>query len=153
MLALCPVCGKAFVRNSPSQLYCGNSCKGKAAYELKKKRNAAVATQKNPMECPVCGKIFVPRTGQKFCCNKCASKGRVTRNDSMASRGIRMVDIRITKPVPVFPQLQPKIGQVYRAEVSQCAMSAPFYVIPDIAGKKIVVRAGECEEVEHEVQV
>ena len=61
--------------------------------------------------------------------------------------GAPLVVIRIIRPVPVFPELQPKVGEVYLAEDHRTA-GCSFVIIPDICGKRIVVRAGEFRVVE-----
>ena len=59
-----------------------------------------------------------------------------------------MAHIRITKEIPVFEELRPAVGAVYEAErYGASKLNAKFYIIPDICGKRIVVRGGECVEV------
>lgn len=37
-IEICPVCGKEFVKNSPSHKYCGEVCKLSAQYDIKETR-------------------------------------------------------------------------------------------------------------------
>lgn len=53
----------------------------------------------------------------------------------------------ITKEIPIFPELRPVVGAVYDVERYEKKVGA-FYIIPDIKGKRIVVRVGECVEVQ-----
>ena len=57
----------------------------------------------------------------------------------------RLVRIRITAKVPVWPEYQPRIGATYRAE-RYPMFKAPGYVI-ESGGKRINIRADECVEV------
>lgn len=58
-----------------------------------------------------------------------------------------MVRIRITKEIPIYPELRPKVGSIYQAEVNRSNPERAFYCIPDIAGKRIIVRNDECTEI------
>lgn len=57
----------------------------------------------------------------------------------------RIVNIRITAKVPVWPEYQPRIGATYRAE-RYPMFKAPGYVI-ESGGKRINIRANECVEI------
>ena len=57
----------------------------------------------------------------------------------------RLVRIRITAKVPVWPEYQPRIGATYQAE-RYPIFKAPGYVI-ESGGKRINIRANECVEV------
>ena len=58
------------------------------------------------------------------------------------------VNIRITKPVEVYPELSPAVGQIYPAERYSPPTSTKRhgYVIQS-GGKRINIRADECVEV------
>jgi hypothetical protein len=56
-----------------------------------------------------------------------------------------MTRILITKELPLFRELKPVVGAVYEAEVYKKRYNT-FYIIPDIGGKRIVVRDDECVE-------
>lgn len=151
---ICPVCGETFARRAPGQKYCGESCKKKAHYaEKKRKRLGEVVAQKPETEtkeskiCPYCGKKFVPRRGQKFCSNYCGNHGRQKNAVPIGRRGSVFRDIRITGEIPVFPELRPPIGAVYRAEVVQRGKDTNFYIIRKIGKYGLIVRGEECMEV------
>ena len=58
------------------------------------------------------------------------------------------VNIRITKPVEIYPELSPVVGQIYPAEkyCPPTCVKKPGYVI-ESGGKRINIRADECVEV------
>lgn len=143
MRSVCVFCGKEYTKRTKQQRYCCEKCKGKAEYE----RAKAMRPKKQEAVCPGCGKTFLAKEGQKFCCAVCATRNRSQNNTPIGQRGgKRYVDIRITKEIPVFPELRPEVGKVYHAEASEGVFGQDVYIIL-IAGKKIVVRLGECVEV------
>lgn len=106
--------------------------------------------------CKVCGKAFAPKKkAQEYCGKSCAAYGRARvrkeRKDAtpMGKREKDLVRVRITKMVPVFPEMRPRVGGVYMAErVRQKRGSGGmFYVIREIGTMGLVVRENECVEV------
>ena len=120
--------------------------------------------------CPQCGKEFYRsqsylRQYGKYtpCCSK-ACKGaniKATRAAGRMRQGERMraengelrlphsrVNIRITKPVEVYPELSPVVGQIYPAERYSPPTSTKRYgYVIQSGGKRINIRADECVEV------
>ena len=58
------------------------------------------------------------------------------------------VNIRITKPVEIYPELSPVIGQTYPAErYSPPTRTKRYGYVIESGGKRINIRANECEEI------
>ena len=58
------------------------------------------------------------------------------------------VNIRITKPVEIYPELSPVVGQIYPAERYSPPTSTKRYgCVIKSGGKRINIRADECVEV------
>ena len=57
-------------------------------------------------------------------------------------------NIRSRKPVEIYPELSPVVGQIYQAEkyLPRTCRKKPGYVI-ESGGKRINIRADECVEV------
>lgn len=120
--------------------------------------------------CPQCRKEFCRsqsylRQYGKYtpCCSK-ACKGaniKATRAAGRMRQGERMraengelrlphsrVNIRITKPVEIYPELSPVVGQIYPAERYSPPTSTKRYgYVIQSGGKRINIRADECVEV------
>ena len=126
-------------------------------------------SNKVALVCQVCGATFykVPSaiTMETRCCSKeCRGKVQAERLE-LRRRELakeledlrtespegekrlphRLVRIRITAKVPVWPEYQPRIGATYQAE-RYPIFKAPGYVI-ESGGKRINIRADECVEV------
>lgn len=144
----CEYCGTEYPAKNRSQRFCSLSCaaKGKAARERENlpKREAP--------PCPICGKAVPARGNQKFCSRACANAAaRMEKHDltPMGQRGKDLVRIRITRQIPVLPELRPPVGSVYEAEraVIKRGSGGLFYVIREIGRLGLVVREHECVEV------
>lgn len=120
--------------------------------------------------CPQCGKEFyrTPSYLRQYstytpCCSpKCRNANiKAARAEGHIQRGERMraedgalrlphsrVNIRITKPVEIYPELRPAVRQIYPAErySPPTSVKKPGYVI-ESGGKRINIRADECEEI------
>lgn len=142
----CKRCGTEFLAKSRHRLYCSDLCKSRT------KNAKSKLAYKRPAQdfyiCRYCGKKFQSeQSGREFCGHDCL---RNYMRDMHAQNRDQhdMRRIRITKEIPVFPELRPAVGAVYEAErYGSRYFSAKFYIIPDIMGKRIVVRGGECVEV------
>lgn len=134
----CAWCGKAF-KKVHKKRYCSEKCRITAG-----NRNYRERLNKESTVCKGCGVMFVPqKNGQIYCGVKGCKADRLK-----TVKGQKTVRIRITKRIPVFPELQPKVGRIYEAVPNNKKPGeSSFYVIPDINGKAIVVRSGECVEV------
>lgn len=98
--------------------------------------------------CPICGSVFFAgHNAQKYCCKECADIGRKQQSKAARKKRKTMVKIKIKRFIPVFPELMPVRGKVYKAKKCAVDKSAAFYIIPDICGKQIIVRVDECVEV------
>lgn len=144
----CACCGNKYAARNRNQLYCCPSCASKANAERRMQRS----TTQEPRFCPVCGKEVPNRTNQIYCSRDCAKEAakREPRDTTpMGKREKDLVRVRITKTVPVFPELRPRLGDVYTAErVRQKRGSGGmFYVIREIGPMGLVVRENECVEV------
>lgn len=144
----CEYCGEAYTAKNRNQRFCCLSCASKAEAERRPK--------KRPMRelrfCPVCGKEVPNRANQIYCSRDCAKEAakREPRDTTpMGKREKDLVRVRITKTVPVFPEMRPRVGGVYMAErVRQKRGSGGmFYVIREIGPMGLVVRENECVEV------
>ena len=143
---ICPICGDRFLARNTKKVYCGELCGKKAQYQRKKLRYL----QNGKRACDYCGTLFVPaREEQRYCSRLCGGK------DVAANRGQLMVQpvacrIRVTKLLPVLPELRPVVGKVYEAQTQKRRRDCQaFYLIRDMngTGKTLVVREGECEVV------
>lgn len=135
----CEQCGKTFtVEHSSTRKFCSSKCRSE-----RYRQAYATSGIKEPRVCPQCGKEFMPNCKQQmFCSSGCSQEAR--RGGPVSAP---MVDIRITADIPVYEHLRPAMGRVYRAEDHR-VYGGPFFIVPDICGKRIVVRVGECEVVE-----
>ena len=58
------------------------------------------------------------------------------------------VNIRITRPIEIYPELSPVVGQIYPAERYSPPTSTKRYgYVIQSGGKRINIRADECVEV------
>ena len=58
------------------------------------------------------------------------------------------VNIRITRPIEIYPELSPVVGQIYPAERYSPPTSTKRYgYVIESGGKRINIRANECVEV------
>lgn len=120
--------------------------------------------------CPQCGKEFYRTPGylRQYstytpCCSpKCRNANiKAARAEGHIQRGERMraengelrlphtwVKIRITRPIEVYPELRPQVGQICQAEKygPHTSLYRIGYVI-ESGGKRINIRANECVEV------
>ena len=145
---VCQICGKEF-QSERGRRFCSETCK---AENMKRRNKEEYWKRKNafsPRKCALCGKEYQPTHGnQVFCSRKCA--GNYDRRKVIQGKrsGLcEMVGIRITKEIPVYPELRPKVGRIYQAEVNRSNPERAFYCIQDIAGKRIIVRNDECTEI------
>lgn len=135
---VCKQCGNTFlVEKRSTRVLCSEKCRS-----LRFRDIYGSSLPREPRACLKCGKEFMPRhRDQKFCGDACARQAR-----SRGTEKAPMVEIEITEDIPVYKHLRPKTGQVYLAEDHR-VYGAPFFIIPDICGKRIVVREGECRVV------
>ena len=122
------------------------------------------------LNCPQCGKEFyrTPSYLRQYstympCCSpKCRNANiKAARAEGHIQRGERMraedgalrlphsrVNIRITKPVEIYPELRPHVGQTYPAEKYRPPTCTKRYgYVIESGGKRINIRANECVEV------
>lgn len=102
--------------------------------------------------CPVCGKEFVPRANsQRYCGRACTYASQRKENSELRVKRPKpetsVVKIKVIKRIPLYPEVVPQMGIVYEAQKCVANKAEPFYIIPDLGGKKIVVRKDECAEV------
>lgn len=111
-------------------------------------------------QCARCGAVFqreerkvryAMRTAKKIYCSKeCAAKQAVKEHEGNLFQKQNFpveTRIRITEKIPVFPELQPKVGAVYDAlKFEKQPGSHGGYVI-ESGGKRINVRLDEAVEV------
>lgn len=110
---------------------------------------------REPERCAYCGKPIAGARNKKirlhFCSRECSGAYRKlhpvdTRPGSSPENKWTPVQILITAAIPVYPELQPKVGGRYKAERYAGRLYATTYIV-QIAGKRIVVRANECREI------
>ena len=140
----CKWCGTEFLAKSRHRLYCSERCKSRS-----KNAKAKLAKGSEPQDiyvCRWCGKKFKSeQAGREFCGHDCLRN--YMRDMHAQNRDEHdMTHIRITKEIPIFEELRPAVGSVYEVERYRKKVDT-FYIIPDIGGKRIVVRGGECVEV------
>jgi len=106
-------------------------------------------------KCPVCGREYKPRVKtQRYCSRECTYASQRKENSEIRvkrekpARSETLVKIKILKKIPLYPELIPQYGCVYEAKRCTGVNVDPFYVIPNLGGKKIVVRRDECVEVQ-----
>lgn len=99
--------------------------------------------------CRQCHKPFVTRLrNQIYCSRACANAAH--RGVDFAKRKKAppvIVRIRITALVPVWPEFEVKLGEVYEAERRQLCRNGHIMYIVNRPGGKTVVRSTECVEV------
>lgn len=101
-------------------------------------------------KCLRCGRNFQTRIrSQIYCSRACADVAH--RGVDFAKRerpAPQRVRIRITRPVPVWPEFAVELGAVYDAERYQyCETGHIMYVVARPGGRKTIVRDHECVEV------
>ena len=104
--------------------------------------------------CPVCGKVFTrpckPRADGRYLCSRtCAGAWRKLHPICTGKRRDRAWDevrIQITAIIPVYPDMRPRMGEVYDAEKYEYVSSMPGYVVR-VGDKRVCVRATECREI------
>ena len=116
--------------------------------------------------CKLCGKEFLVdgKSRSNYCSDECRcenNRQRCLRHYYKTKEGCpRKGDIRppeekvfvkiiITKEVPVFDEFMPKIGSIYEAEKVKMTqyLREQLYIIPSIGKYGLILRSGECEEV------
>lgn len=100
--------------------------------------------------CRQCQKPFTTRLRpQIYCSQHCANLAH--RGVDFAKRerpAPKRVRIRITQPIPVWPDFAVKPGKVYEAERYQaCETGHVMYVVKRPGGRKTIIRDHECVEV------
>lgn len=135
---VCKLCGKTFtVPHTSYRTLCSSQC----VSEVIKRKSDIPGDERT---CPQCGKVFAPPKRFKktiFCSEHCANLAAMNRPADAP-----MVNIRITEYIPVYEKLRPKVGQVYQAQDHR-PFGVPMFIIPDICGRKVIVRENECEVV------
>ena len=127
-------------------------------------------SKKIALTCEACGAVFYKTPSYyainhpKFCSKECRGKAQAekmeqrrremekeleglrTESESGEKRlPHRLVNIRITAKIPIWPEYQPALGTIYQAE-RYPTFKAPGYVI-ESGGKRINIRADECVEI------
>lgn len=140
----CKWCGTEFLAKSRHRLYCSERCKSRS-----KNAKAKMAKKSEPQAvyvCQWCGKEFTSdRAGRKFCGHDCLHNHMRDLHANNREK-IDMTRVLVTKELPLFNELKPVVGAVYEVERYKHRYNT-FYIIPDIGGKRIVVRDDECVEV------
>lgn len=83
--------------------------------------------------CPVCGRVFTrpckPRADGRYLCSRvCAGAWRKLHPICTGKRRDRAWDevrIQITAIIPVYPDMRPRMGEVYDAEKYEYVSSMP----------------------------
>lgn len=140
----CELCGAEIPTGSMRRKYCSDRCGERAKYEKAKLRwEKGLRTQD---VCCQCGMEYTPKAaGQRFCGHACLNN-YIRDVHAKRREKLDMIKILITKELPLFNELKPVVGAVYEAERYKQRYNT-FYIIPDIGGKRIVVRDDECVEV------
>jgi endogenous inhibitor of DNA gyrase (YacG/DUF329 family) len=66
--AVCPICGKDFMRSACAQKYCSKECAHESA---KRKAQACRDSNRENLKCAYCGSPFVSKTKRKYCSAEC----------------------------------------------------------------------------------
>jgi hypothetical protein len=153
MTKTCIICGKPFDAWNPRKKYCSEACAKLKPY---------------PKICKCCGKPYTSTRGRRslYCSEACQDKalGRKTVTPGklldgpvdFSSAKMRLCRIRVTKEITsIWPEYRPERGSVHDAERWTCLLTAngnvtnqhDGYIIV-CGGKRIPIRATECEEVE-----
>lgn len=145
----CDYCGKLFMPRNGNQRYCGKSCASNAANAIRRVRYREKVAVQPKKRCPICGQEYQPtHNRQIFCSRKCAQRQfEPAYKEKILEPMQRMADIRITAEIPVYPNLRPKAGAVYHAEVNEGGHDGQRFYVVEVNGKRIVVRKHECMEV------
>ena len=104
-------------------------------------------------KCLYCRKSFdTPTRSQIYCSQQCAAAARKGVSFQPAPRRApEIVKIRMIKPLPVFPEFQLEVGEVYTAEKYVPVSGANItYIVNRDEGRRTIVRPDECEEVADE---
>jgi hypothetical protein len=149
----CIICGKTFTSYSANQKYCSAECRMHRPY---------------PKICKGCGKPFLATQGNRkqYCSEDCRLKALGRRSTvpgklldgpvDFSSAKMRLCKIRVAKEITsIWPEYRPERGSVHDAERWTCILTAngnvtnqhDGYIIV-CGGKRIPIRATECEEVE-----
>lgn len=103
-------------------------------------------------KCLRCGKPFRTRIRSQVYCSRVCSGAAHRGKDcaKLPKPAPPRVYIRITRPIPVWPEFQLELGGVYEAEKYQsCEHARASYIVRKANGVATLVRMGECEEVQN----
>lgn len=88
--AICPSCGKAFVKTHHSRIYCSGACIKSCGRKRARERAERIAAEnRKEKTCAVCGKpFFHDRKRHLYCSDECSAEGarRATENRKAALR-------------------------------------------------------------------
>lgn len=104
-------------------------------------------------KCLYCRKPFDTTIRSRiYCSQKCSAAARKGISfQSSGRRASEIVKIRLTKPLPVFPEFQLTVGRVYTAEkYAGCSGANTTYIVTRDEKHRTIVRLHECEEVADE---
>lgn len=139
----CKFCGKELEASAGWQQYCSEACKkeaAKSAYETWKQRQPERV-------CVVCGQTYhQTNNGQLYCGRECRIKAgndqRQKKREEMEQIGTegKQIRLRVTRPVGVYPELMPKVGQIYDG-----ICKGQTLIIPEIGRHGLIVYEDEVE--------
>ena len=94
--------------------------------------------------CEFCGDTFVTDNGnRRFCCRSCSAQ---SHHKTAKVGSYDSVTIVVTKHIPVFENMLPKVGVPYRAKRIPMAGIETIYIIPNIGKYGLIIRGNECRE-------
>ena len=133
----CAACGLEISPNrGTASKYCGKAC-AEIARQNKKHEAQKMAMEKG-RNCIVCGKRFVPENSKDRICSE------ICQNNARAE-----CTIRIRRAAGNLKQdMQPKVGQVYRAvRCLNCNGNGKFYIVPGFGKYGVIIKHNEAEEI------
>ena len=133
----CAVCG---LELSPDRGSAAKYCDKECAEIGRQSKNAAArkADMEKGRNCIVCGKWFIPQNSKdRICSEECSQSANAecTIRIRKAGAGLR-------------PDMQPKVGQIYKAtRCLNCNGNGKFYIVPGFGKFGVIIKHNEAEEI------
>lgn len=137
-IAVCPICGKQFVKQHRLQRYCSDECRiqsqreAHARYARSKRINSGEKGKMHNYTCSNCGRGFRGRRGQKTCSEKCRLEQRRRLQREWYANQVAKQGKTVT-PRP--------------AQQKPTTMAKPQVVAPVVEKKQVVVQEKPVEMV------
>lgn len=148
---VCRICGGSLEGLNKGAVYCGSECRNEARREQQRK------PEQHEKICRCCGQKFTAkRKDVLYCSSECRqeswlrncrakdAKKAAEAELTLEQRG-EPVLLRITRPVPVLPEMQPQVGKIYEGRILTGETGVKTLLIPGFGKYGLIVRSGEAK--------